>query len=191
MRRAGRCGWVSCYRTPRGTWLSHHEFCRRSPISAPTTMAGRWKIGCVFHSNSSTRFGKYFRLTSRLCEGLGDRLGARGMGLEQTIAFAQELKKRGVDWIDASSADSRRYKKMLSGQLPGAVRTGDQGGHRRQHDRHRLITEAQQAEDILTVAKLTSSRSRVECSTTPVACMPRPNWEEPWRRRRSIGVAAE
>src|ERR1700719_5048175 len=38
-----------------------------------------------------------------------------GWDLEQTIAFAHELKKRGVDWIDASSAGLSPLQKIAIG----------------------------------------------------------------------------
>jgi 2,4-dienoyl-CoA reductase-like NADH-dependent reductase (Old Yellow Enzyme family) len=77
-----------------------------------------------------------------------------GWDLEQTIAFAHELKKRGVDWIDASSGGVSPLQKIPLGpgyQVPFAqaikqatgVITIAVG----------LITEAQQAEDIVASGK--------------------------------------
>ena len=58
-----------------------------------------------------------------------------GWDLAQTIEFARELKKRGVDWIDASSGGVSPLQKIpLSPRLSGAVRGGDQAGNRRHHD---------------------------------------------------------
>jgi NADPH2 dehydrogenase len=73
-----------------------------------------------------------------------------GWDIEQTIAFAHELKKRGVDWIDASSGGVSPLQKIPLGpgyQVPFAqaikqatgVATIAVG----------LITEAAQAEDIV------------------------------------------
>jgi 2,4-dienoyl-CoA reductase-like NADH-dependent reductase (Old Yellow Enzyme family) len=77
-----------------------------------------------------------------------------GWDLEQTIEFAQALKKRGVDWVDASSAGLSPLQKIAVGpnyQVPFAqaikaatgVNTIAIG----------LITEPQQAEDILASGK--------------------------------------
>jgi NADPH2 dehydrogenase len=77
-----------------------------------------------------------------------------GWDLDQTIAFSQELKKRGVDWITASSGGVSPAQRIPIGpgyQLPLAegirhatgVTTAAVG----------LITEPQQAEDILVSGK--------------------------------------
>jgi 2,4-dienoyl-CoA reductase-like NADH-dependent reductase (Old Yellow Enzyme family) len=77
-----------------------------------------------------------------------------GWDLEQTIELAKELKKRGVDWIDASSGGVSPLQKIPLGpgyQVPFAqairkatnVTTMAVG----------LITEAKQAEDIVTSGK--------------------------------------
>jgi 2,4-dienoyl-CoA reductase-like NADH-dependent reductase (Old Yellow Enzyme family) len=79
---------------------------------------------------------------------------AGGWDVEQTVTFAQELKKRGVDWIDVSSAGVSPLQKITVG--PGYQVTFAQAvkevtglptiavG---------LITEAQQAEDIIASGK--------------------------------------
>src|SRR5437763_1341046 len=77
-----------------------------------------------------------------------------GWDLEQTIAFAKELKARGVDWVDASSGGVSPLQKIPLGpgyQVPSAEAikkatgvTTMAGG---------LITEAQQAEDIVASGK--------------------------------------
>jgi len=77
-----------------------------------------------------------------------------GWDLEQTIAFAGELKKRGVDWITASSAGVSPLQKITVGpgyQVPFAeaikrgagVNTVALG----------LITDAEQAEEIVASGK--------------------------------------
>ena len=77
-----------------------------------------------------------------------------GWDLAQTIEYAKELKKRGVDWIDASSGGVSPQQKIPLGpgyQVPFAqglkeavdVTTMAVG----------LITEAQQAEDIVASGK--------------------------------------
>ena len=61
-----------------------------------------------------------------------------GWDIAQTIEFARELKKRGVDWIDASSG--RRLavaENSARPRLSGAVRAGDQGSDRPHHHRGR------------------------------------------------------
>ena len=48
-----------------------------------------------------------------------------GWDLAQTIEFAEELKKRGVDWIDVSSGGVSPLQKIpLGARLSGAVRAG-------------------------------------------------------------------
>jgi 2,4-dienoyl-CoA reductase-like NADH-dependent reductase (Old Yellow Enzyme family) len=77
-----------------------------------------------------------------------------GWNLEQTIAFVKELKTRGVDWVDASSGGVSPLQKIPLGpgyQVPFAqaikeatrVTTMAVG----------LITEAQQAEEIVASGK--------------------------------------
>ena len=61
-----------------------------------------------------------------------------GWDLAQTIEFAQELKERGVDWIDASSGGvSPLAENSARPRLPGAVRAGDPRGDRPSHHRRR------------------------------------------------------
>ena len=63
-----------------------------------------------------------------------------GWDLDQTIAFALELKKRGVDWIDASSGGVSPLQKIALGpgyQVPFAQAVKQATGltdHRRRHD---------------------------------------------------------
>ena len=77
-----------------------------------------------------------------------------GWDLPQSIAFAKELKKRGVDLVDCSSGGAVQHQKISVGpgyQVPFAeaikkevgIATGAVG----------MITEAQQAEDILSSGK--------------------------------------
>jgi len=77
-----------------------------------------------------------------------------GWDLDQTIAFAKELKKRGVDWIDVSSGGVSPLQKIRAApgyQVPFAraikenadVTTMAVG----------LITEARQAEEIVASGK--------------------------------------
>jgi NADPH2 dehydrogenase len=73
-----------------------------------------------------------------------------GWDLEQTIALAHELKKRGVDWIDASSGGVSPLQKIPLGpgyQVPFAEAIKQATGVTAMAVG--LITEAQQAEDIV------------------------------------------
>jgi NADPH2 dehydrogenase len=77
-----------------------------------------------------------------------------GWDIEQTIAFAHELKKRGVDWIDASSGGVSPLQKIPLGpgyQLPFAQAIKQAAGVNTMAVG--LIIEAQQAEDIVASGK--------------------------------------
>jgi 2,4-dienoyl-CoA reductase-like NADH-dependent reductase (Old Yellow Enzyme family) len=77
-----------------------------------------------------------------------------GWDIEQTIAFAHELKKRGVDWIDVSSGGVSPLQKIPLGpgyQVPFAERVRQATGLTT--IAVGLITEAQQAEDIVASGK--------------------------------------
>ena len=77
-----------------------------------------------------------------------------GWDLEQTIAFAKELKTRGVDWVDASSGGVSPLQKIPLGpgyQVPFAQAIREATGVTTMAVG--LITEAQQAEDIVASGK--------------------------------------
>lgn len=77
-----------------------------------------------------------------------------GWDLEQTIAFARELKKRGVDWIDASSGGLSPLQKIAIGpgyQVPFAQAIKEATGVNT--IAIGLITEPQQAEEIVASGK--------------------------------------
>jgi 2,4-dienoyl-CoA reductase-like NADH-dependent reductase (Old Yellow Enzyme family) len=77
-----------------------------------------------------------------------------GWDLGQMVEFAHELKKRGVDWIDASSGGVSPLQKIPLGpgyQVPLAQAVKQATGVTT--IAVGLITEAQQAEDILTSGK--------------------------------------
>ena len=77
-----------------------------------------------------------------------------GWDIEQTIALARELKKRGVDWIDASSGGVSPLQKIPLGpgyQVPFAQAIRQATGVTTMAVG--LITEAQQAEDIVASGK--------------------------------------
>jgi 2,4-dienoyl-CoA reductase-like NADH-dependent reductase (Old Yellow Enzyme family) len=77
-----------------------------------------------------------------------------GWDLPQTIAFAQELKQRGIDWIDVSSGGVSPLQKIALGpgyQVPFAEAVKQATGL--PSIAVGLITEAQQAEDIVASGK--------------------------------------
>jgi NADPH2 dehydrogenase len=77
-----------------------------------------------------------------------------GWDVEQTIVFAQELKKRGVDWMDVSSGGVSPQQKITLGpgyQVPFAEAVKQATGLPTMAVG--LITETQQAEDILQAGK--------------------------------------
>jgi NADPH2 dehydrogenase len=77
-----------------------------------------------------------------------------GWDLDQTIAFAKELQKRGVDWIDVSSAGLSPLQQIPVGpgyQVPLAQGVKEATGL--PVFSVGLITEAQQAEDIVASGK--------------------------------------
>ncbi len=77
-----------------------------------------------------------------------------GWDLEQTIAFVKELKTRGVDWVDTSSGGVSPLQKIPLGpgyQVPFAQAIKQATGVTTMAVG--LITEAQQAEDIVASGK--------------------------------------
>jgi len=77
-----------------------------------------------------------------------------GWDLDQTIAFAQELKRRGADWIDVSSGGASPLQKIKPGpgyQVPFADAVKQATGL--PTIAVGLITEAQQAEDLIATGK--------------------------------------
>ncbi len=77
-----------------------------------------------------------------------------GWDMEQTVALAQELKERGVDWIDASSGGVSPLQKIPlepGYQVPFAQRLKHAAGVNT--IAVGLITEARQAEDIVASGK--------------------------------------
>ena len=129
--------------------------CRRSPTSAPINMAARWKTGCAFRWKCSTRCARRFRPTSRSACGFPSTDWVEGgWDLAQTIEFAKELKKRGVDWIDASSGGVSPLQKIPLGpgyQVPFAQAIKEATGVTT--IAVGLITEARQAEEIVASGK--------------------------------------
>jgi NADPH2 dehydrogenase len=77
-----------------------------------------------------------------------------GWDIQQTVAFAKELKKRGVDWVDASSGGVSPKQKIALGpgyQVPFAETVKKEAGVTT--IAVGLITGAKQAEDIVASGK--------------------------------------
>ena len=98
------------HRDPLRTAIFYMNFYRRSPIDAPTITAARSKIECGFLSKSSIRSEPCFRGQAGRRRVSATDWVEGGWDLEQTIAFAEALKRRGVDWIDASSGGLSPYR---------------------------------------------------------------------------------
>ena len=128
--------------------------CRRSPTSAPTV----WRLARKPHALSA----RGVRCGARGVSGdkpVGIRVSATdwvegGWDLPQTIEFAKELKKRGVDWIDVSSGGVSPLQKIPLGpgyQVPFAQAIKEATGLTTMAVG--LITEAKQAEEIVASGK--------------------------------------
>ena len=104
--------------------------CRRSPTSAPINMAARLQNRMRYPLEVFDAVRAAFPATKPV----GIRVSSTdwvegGWDLAQTIEFAKELKKRGVDWIDASSGGVSPLQKIpLGARLSGAVRASHQAG---------------------------------------------------------------
>ncbi len=106
-----------------------------------------------------------------------------GWDPEQTIAFALELKSRGVDWIDVSSGGTSPLQKIPIGpgyQVPLAEAVKQATGLPTMAVG--LITKAQQAEDILTSGK-------ADLIAVARAMMYNPRW--PWHAAAELGATVE
>ncbi len=106
-----------------------------------------------------------------------------GWDLEQTIEFAGELKKRGVDWVDASSAGLSPLQKIAVGpsyQVPFAQAIKEATGVNT--IAIGLITEAQQAEEIL-------SSGKADLVALARGMLYDPRW--PWHAAAQLGATVE
>jgi 2,4-dienoyl-CoA reductase-like NADH-dependent reductase (Old Yellow Enzyme family) len=102
-----------------------------------------------------------------------------GWDLEQTIAFAHELKKRGVDWIDVSSGGVSPLQKIALGpgyQVPFAAAVKAATGL--PTIAVGLITEAKQAEEIVASGK-------ADMVALARAMLYDPRW--PWHAAAELG----
>jgi 2,4-dienoyl-CoA reductase-like NADH-dependent reductase (Old Yellow Enzyme family) len=106
-----------------------------------------------------------------------------GWDLEQTIVLAEELKRRGVDWIDASSGGLSPLQKIpLSPgyQVPFAQAIKAAAGVKT--IAIGLITEARQAEEIIASGK-------ADLVALARAMLYDPRW--PWHAAAQLGASVE
>ena len=110
-----------------------------------------------------------------------------GWDIAQTIEFAQELKKRGVDWIDVSSGGVSPLQKIPLGpgyQVPLAQAVKEATGVTT--IAVGLITEAKQAEDIVGFRQGRHGGAGARHAVRPALGLARRRRT----RRRSLGAAA-
>jgi 2,4-dienoyl-CoA reductase-like NADH-dependent reductase (Old Yellow Enzyme family) len=106
-----------------------------------------------------------------------------GWDLEQTIAFARELHRRGVDWVDASSAGLSPLQKIAVGpgyQVPFAQAIKEATGVNT--IAIGLITEPRQAEEILSTGK-------ADLVALARGMLYDPRW--PWHAAAEFGASVE
>lgn len=106
-----------------------------------------------------------------------------GWDIEQTIAYAQELKKRGADWIDASSGGISPAQKIALGpgyQVPFAAAIKQATGINT--IAVGLITEPKQAEDIIAGGK-------ADLVALARGALYDPRW--PWRAAAELGATVD
>jgi len=106
-----------------------------------------------------------------------------GWDLEQSVVFAQELKKRGCDFIDVSSGALSPAQKIALGpgyQVPFAERIKAEAGM--PTIAVGLITEAQQAEDIL-------AGSQADMVALARGMLYDPRW--PWHAAAQLGAQVD
>jgi len=106
-----------------------------------------------------------------------------GWDLEQTIVFAKELKKRGVDWIDASSGGVSPLQKIALSpgyQVPFAEAIKAATGL--PTIAVGLITDPQQAEEIVASGK-------ADMIAIARGILYEPRW--PWHAAAALGATVE
>lgn len=106
-----------------------------------------------------------------------------GWDIDQTVVFVEELKKRGVDWIDASSGGLSAKQQIINlgpnYQVPFAERIKATGVTTFAVG---LITEAQQAEDIVASGK-------ADLVALARGMLYDPRW--PWHAAAELGAQVE
>ena len=130
------------------------RFFRRFPTRAMTNMAATATGACGCRSRSSRRCGAKCRTRCRCsCVSPPSTAPQDGWNLDDTVAFAHELKARGVDVVDCSSggisgsATAAQVPRGLGFQVPYAERVRKEVGIATMAVG--IILEAQQAEAIL------------------------------------------
>jgi 2,4-dienoyl-CoA reductase-like NADH-dependent reductase (Old Yellow Enzyme family) len=106
-----------------------------------------------------------------------------GWDLEQTIAFSQELQRRGVDWIDVSSGGLSPLQKIPAApgfQVPFSQAVKQATGVNT--IAVGLITEAQQAQEIIASGK-------ADLVALARAMLYDPRW--PWHAAAQLGATVE
>ncbi|CAN5279150.1 NADH:flavin oxidoreductase/NADH oxidase [soil metagenome] len=106
-----------------------------------------------------------------------------GWDIEQTVVFAQELKKRGCDFIDVSSGGNSPLQKIALGpgyQVPFAARLKAEVGMPTMAVG--LITEAQRAEDLIISGK-------ADMVALARGMLYDPRW--PWHAAAQLGAQVE
>jgi len=106
-----------------------------------------------------------------------------GWDIEQTVAFAAELKKRGVDWVVASSGGISPLQRIAVApgyQLPFAQAIREQA--QVASTAVGLITEPQQAEDVL-------AAGQADMVAIARAFLYNPRW--PWQAAAALGGTVE
>jgi len=106
-----------------------------------------------------------------------------GWDIEQTVAFAQELKKRGTDWVDVSSGGVSPLQKIPLGpgyQVPLAQAVKEATGVNT--IAVGLITDPQQAEEIVASGK-------ADMVAMARAMLYDPRW--PWHAAAQLGATVE
>jgi 2,4-dienoyl-CoA reductase-like NADH-dependent reductase (Old Yellow Enzyme family) len=106
-----------------------------------------------------------------------------GWDIEQTVAFAQELKKRGCDFIDVSSGGLSPQQKIVLGpgyQVPFAQRIKAETGM--PTIAVGLITEAEQAEEIVASGK-------ADMVALARGILYNPRW--PWHAAAKLGAQVD
>lgn len=105
-----------------------------------------------------------------------------GWDIDQTVAFVEALKTRGVDWIDASSGGLSPHQQIAVGpnyQVPFAERIKATGVPTFAVG---LITEAQQAEDIV-------ASGQADLVAIARGMLYDPRW--PWHAAAQLGAQVE